>query len=136
MTKIKYFLFLFLLISTYSFAQNCDCESNFQWVKKTFEQNDAGFQYAIDTKEKKAYDAHNLEFLNKIKIVKNKFECSQTIYEWLKFFRNGHFAVTNNEYQNPNENIEVASAKQNSKWETVTINQKNFESYLATKRRH
>lgn len=134
MIKIKYLLFLSLLSSTFDFAQNCDCENNFQWVKKTFEENDAGFQYAIDIKGKKAYDAHNQEFLNKIKNVKNKFQCSQTIYEWLKFFRNGHFAITNNEYLDPNEDNEIASAKQNSKWETVSINQKNFESYLATKR--
>lgn len=25
-------------------GQDCNCESNFQWVKKTFEENDAGFR--------------------------------------------------------------------------------------------
>jgi hypothetical protein len=26
-------------------AQNCDCTKNFEWVKQTFEGNDAGFEY-------------------------------------------------------------------------------------------
>jgi hypothetical protein len=28
-------------------GQTCTCESNFEWVKKTFEENDAGFQHII-----------------------------------------------------------------------------------------
>ena len=37
-------------------GQTCTCESNFEWMKKTFEENDAGFQYFIDKKGQDAYD--------------------------------------------------------------------------------
>ena len=34
------------VVLTYSAnGQTCTCKSNFEWVKKTFEENDAGFQY-------------------------------------------------------------------------------------------
>jgi hypothetical protein len=36
MKKIYTIILLFLGISTFTYAQNCNCESNFQWVKKMF----------------------------------------------------------------------------------------------------
>lgn len=34
MLKIKALLLIFISSSSFSFAQNCNCESNYQWVKK------------------------------------------------------------------------------------------------------
>lgn len=41
---------IFLLAAYTVFAQSCPCEENFKWVKRTFEENDAGFMYVIDKK--------------------------------------------------------------------------------------
>lgn len=117
MLKIKTLFLIFLSTSSFSFAQNCTCESNFQWVKKTFEENDAGYQYMIDKKGIPAYQAHNNEFLSKIKNVKSDTECQQTLYEWLKFFRAGHFSIKmiekNNQQPQPiiHENIKTEKVK-------------------------
>lgn len=132
MTKIKTLILLIIGISTFSYAQNCNCESNFQWVKKTFEENDAGFQYVIDKKGIDAYNAHNSTFLNKIKNVKSDVECTQTIYQWLKFFRSGHIAISRNENQGNAQNIQQPSTPTN--WETVKIDNKKFEKYLNSKK--
>ena len=44
--KIIFLTLVFLtLVFKMAHAQDCDCESNFGWVKKTFEENDAGSQY-------------------------------------------------------------------------------------------
>lgn len=134
MNKIKTLILLFLGISTFTFAQNCNCESNFQWVKKTFEENDAGFQYVIDKKGLNAYNAHNLEFLDKVKSLRNDGECTEAIYHWLKFFRSGHLSISLNESQsNPqvsnNSQIEIPK-----NWETVKVDQKKFENYLNSKK--
>ena len=53
MTTIKT-IFLFLIgFSNFAFSQKkCNCESDFQWMKKTFEENDAGFKYILEKKEK------------------------------------------------------------------------------------
>ena len=49
---MKQIIILILLIfSLATYGQDCDCKSNFEWAKKTFEENDAGFQFAIDIKE-------------------------------------------------------------------------------------
>ena len=134
MKKIKTLILLFLAISSFTYAQNCNCESNFQWVKKTFEENDAGFQYAIDKKGLSAYNAHNSEFLNKIGNTKSNIDCTQTIYEWLKFFREDHFSISLNEQPNVSE---VSNNLQNTnpkKWETVKIDLKKYEKYLNSKK--
>ncbi len=42
-----------LLVSTISikaYSQECDCTSTFEWLKSTFEQNDAGFEYYLKQK--------------------------------------------------------------------------------------
>ena len=76
-----------------SLAQNCDCNSNFEWVKKTFEENDAGFQYIIDKKGETAYNIHNQLILEKIKTAKSLKECVYIMKEWSVFFRIGHFGI-------------------------------------------
>lgn len=133
MAKIKTLFLLIIGISTFGYAQNCTCESNFQWVKKTFEENDAGFQYIIDQKGLEAYNAHNATFLNKIKNVKNETECTKTIYRWLKFFRSGHIAISRNESQNSSQRQNVQPTSPTN-WETVKIDNKKFQKYLSSKK--
>jgi hypothetical protein len=112
-------------------AQNCNCKTNFEWVKKTFEENDAGYQYIIDSKGKKAYENHNQLFLQKIKDIKKTDECTQTLYEWLTFFRSGHIAIRKLDNI---PNTKQATKEQNSdNWETLNIDTTEFENYLSSK---
>ncbi|MDA6068922.1 hypothetical protein NJT12_04735 [Flavobacterium sp. AC] len=61
------FLFVFIIVSNAAFAQKCSCEDNFNWLKKNFEENDAGFQYVIDKKGLTEYQNHNNLFSKKVK---------------------------------------------------------------------
>ena len=65
MIKFKLLITLSFLVTTISFGQNCNCEKNFEWMKKTFEENDAGFQYVLDIKGKQTYETHNKLFFSK-----------------------------------------------------------------------
>jgi len=87
------FLWLLLSLPILNFAQNCNCESNFLWVKKTFEENDAGFQYIISKKGRDAYELHNALYLKKVKQLPNNQECATLLNQWIRFFRNGHIGV-------------------------------------------
>ncbi|MBB6330214.1 hypothetical protein HNP24_001164 [Chryseobacterium sediminis] len=133
MLKIKTLFLIFISSSSFSFAQNCNCESNFQWVKKTFEENDAGYQYVIDKKGISAYQAHNNDFLNKIKNKKTDVECAQTIYEWLKFFRSGHFSINMIEKDNQQPQSQPV-ASENNKTETVKIDIEKFKKEVVSKK--
>ena len=86
-------LTLITLISKVTYGQDCDCKNNFEWVKKTFEENDAGFQYILDKKGQQAYNIHNTLFADKIKSAKSLTECTTLLYEWLTFFRSGHIGI-------------------------------------------
>jgi len=74
-------------------GQTCTCKSNFEWVKKTFEENDAGFQHIIDKKGQDAYNLHNQLMLDKIRNAKILKECTEFLNEWLYFFRMCHIGV-------------------------------------------
>ncbi len=134
MTKTNFILTCILLLgTTCSFAQNCDCKSNFEWVKKTFEENDAGFQYVIKTKGTQAYQDHNKRILDKIQNLKTVNECSPVLYEWLTFFRSGHIAIRPNEQQ---QNNSAKPAKQFPGWEISPIKADDLKKYLDTKKTH
>jgi hypothetical protein len=90
--------FLLLITVSVAFAypvkgQSCNCENSFEWVKKTFEENDAGFQYIIDKKGQAAYDIHNQLMLQKVNATKTVSECAELLSEWLTFFRKGHLWI-------------------------------------------
>jgi Peptidase family S41 len=114
-------------------AQNCNCEKNFEWVKKTFEENDAGFSYAIANKGKPPYDNHNRIFLQKVKNIKKPEECTKALYEWLTFFKAGHIGIKRLVSDNTNTQ-QVAKPKTNENWETLNIDITGFEKYLNSKK--
>lgn len=133
MKKIKLILFSFLLTSTFTFAQDCDCTKNFDWVKRTFEDNDAGFEYVLKQKGNQAYEDHNKRILEKVKSAKTINECGPILYEWLTFFRSGHIAIRLNEQSN--QTIDNKKTEQQFlDWETYSIKVEDFKKYLAKKK--
>jgi hypothetical protein len=113
----------------------CNCLSNFEWVRKTFEENDAGFQYVIDKKGRSAYDAYNKQFLEKIRAVQDPGKCLPLLYEWMTFFRSGHIAIRplNNQSGN-NGAVSTAAVQQFPGWETLSVDLPAFEKYLQGKK--
>jgi len=59
----------FLCLPMLIFSQDCDCSSNYAWVKKTFEENDAGYAYALQKKGRELYEAHNSQIAAKVAAV-------------------------------------------------------------------
>ncbi|QTE24217.1 S41 family peptidase [Polaribacter cellanae] len=126
--------FLVLLLPLVGFSQNCNCTDNFNWLKETFEQNDAGFNYILKQKGKEAYQRHNEIFEKKAKDIKDYEKCAQTLYQWLTFFRSGHIAIVRN------KNIPTKKGKSNEQiaeqfknWETFSIDYKKFKKYIDSK---
>ena len=121
-------LILLLFIPLLSFSQNCDCESNFNWMKTTFEENDAGFDYVIKQKGNDLYKQHNELFLSKVKKVTNKTECYELMRSWMKFFRKGHFGI-----RPLNQEITKKPSKAND-WKTININLGKFKKEVENKK--
>lgn len=130
---------LIILIPILSVAQECDCESNFDWTKKTFEENDAGFAFVIEKKGKQAYEKHSQIFEEKIKSINNLNACTQTIYEWLTFFRSGHIAIRTLNGQNTQTNSQPSDEEiieKFAEWEKLEVDVPKFKQYLETKDKH
>lgn len=90
MTLKNILFILFIFKASTTFSQNCDCKATFEWVKETFENNDAGFQYIIDKKGEELYNVHNQMYFTKVNSIENPEECETIIREWLTFFRKSH----------------------------------------------
>ncbi|KPH14867.1 S41 family peptidase [Chryseobacterium sp. ERMR1:04] len=126
---------LFTLLSTFTYAQDCNCTKNFEWVKKTFEENDAGFQYALKQKGNQAYGDLNKRISEKVKSAKTFGECSPILYEWLTFFRSGHVAIrTTAKQQSPKSTPTEKSNNQFANWETLSVETPDFKKYLDKKK--
>ncbi len=114
-------------------AQECDCKTNFEWMKTTFENNDAGFSYALENKGQQAYDDHNKRILEKVKSASTTSDCVTILNEWLKFFRSGHLGI---DYTYPQtENVApTVFAASFPNWETLKVDMKKFEKELNSKK--
>lgn len=125
---------LLTLTTTSVYAQNCDCTKNFEWVKKTFEGNDAGFEYALKQKGNQAYEAHNKMISEKVKSIKTLSECTPVLYEWLTFFRSGHVAIRPLKQESPKQNTPEKSNNEFANWETLPVETQDFKKYLDKKK--
>lgn len=84
---------IFFLFTITSFAQKCNCNLYYDWVKKTFEQNDAGFTFTIATKGQQSYDIHNKLILEKVNKTTDFTECTSLLKDWLSYFRKFHIGI-------------------------------------------
>ena len=134
--RILVFITVAVALAYPASGQNCTCESNFEWLKKTFEENDAGFQYIIDKKGQAAYDAHNQLTFGKITSAKTLPECAVLLQEWLQFFRSLHIGIqllTDDKMPVSQNRREVVEEKIDSPEYEHYINSKNAQNpYLET----
>lgn len=102
---MKYLIFLIFTTPLATKAKSFNCESEFHWLKGTFENNDAGFQHAVSIKGESSYESHNVEYLQAIKGVEDESGCHEQLQEWLTFFRNGHLSLRLNSEESIDETV-------------------------------
>ncbi|WP_316804340.1 S41 family peptidase [Pedobacter nototheniae] len=91
---IKNLLILILILfSSQAFAQKCDCDLYYKWLKSTFERNDAGFKYILESKGQERYDRHNENISRKVSQETDLNKCTIILKEWLTFFRKFHIGL-------------------------------------------
>ena len=89
-------------------------------------------------KGKEAYKKHNEIYLEKVKAIENWGECTQTLYQWLTFFRSGHIGI-NRTGTMPNQNqggdfSDEDIREQFKDWETMPLDEMEFTAYLKSKK--
>ena len=130
MRKFKLLVLLVFAIVISANAQNCNCETAFAWVKQTFEENDAGFQFVIDRRGEQAYAIHNQLIAERIKTATNNHECAEIITEWLHFFRTGHIGFRVLKDDRP---ASITSTRRFPDWERVDVDIDEFKKHLREK---
>ena len=131
--RILIFITMAVVFAYPAKGQTCNCESNFEWLKTTFEENDAGFQYIIDKKGQSAYNIHNQLMLEKVMTTKTLTECTALLNEWLKFFRSGHIGIESliNE---PITSKNLSQPANSAEYEKLNVEIPKFEEYINEKK--
>ncbi|BFT29350.1 hypothetical protein D210916BOD24_05260 [Alteromonas sp. D210916BOD_24] len=93
---MKQLALLPLFASFFSFGSTFQCEDEFEWLKTTFENNDAGFHYTVLQKGDDLYAAHNKATSTLLQSAKDEEQCHTVLRDWLSFFRKGHIGLSLN----------------------------------------
>lgn len=131
------FILSFAFFFSFSFkiqAQNCNCTENLKWVKKIIEENDAGFQYALDQKGLEAYQAHNAKIEQKLAGIKSNLDCTKLLSEWLQFIRKGHLSIKRIDGKGVDSLVSEANLITKNNHPSVSISEDEFKNYLAKKK--
>ncbi len=124
-------ILIITIIPLFGYSQECDCYDNYLWIKKIIEENDAGFEYAIQQKGIDAYKNHNEKISKQIKLIKQKSECEKLLNEWLHFIRSGHIGISQINNNNlESENNGLKKTNQFANWEKIEFNLSDFRDYL------
>ncbi|CAM3652233.1 S41 family peptidase [Parendozoicomonas haliclonae] len=111
-------------------------QAEFSWLKKTFEENDAGFSYALSNKGEVAYQLHNQATQEQLETVDDPDAFRQLVREWLAFFRKGHHGI---EYlgevdKQPTVEPSESELKERFKdWPRLDVDLEEFKAYLEDK---
>ena len=73
-----------------TFAQNCDCEKEFLFIKSFIEKNYAGFNDKVTDINKQTYITFSEDVLKQTQVVSNSNYCYWAIQNWLDYFNDGH----------------------------------------------
>lgn len=74
-------------------AQPCDCAATFDWMVKTFTENDAGFPTVLETKGTVAYEQQTTALRATAAKAGTVEDCSPVLSDWLNWFRHGHIGI-------------------------------------------
>ena len=120
-TKILIFSILFLYLT--ASCQKSEYVKNFDWMVKTFQENDAGYETYLKQKGEKNIAIYTNECREKILQAKSEQECISIMNEWLHYFRKGHIGVF------PNRNNDSNIYQYNNE-KKIALSKEDFTSYL------
>jgi len=131
---MRILILILIIIPIMGYAQEYNFYEDFLWIKKTIEENDAGFRYAIEQKGIEAYTKHNEIIANQLRQGNRGLEGFELLYEWLKFFRKDHIDILPSDMNKFISIHKESLKKQNfDNWEKIELDVTDFKDYLINK---
>jgi len=103
---------------------------SFDWMVKTFVDNDAGYDYYLELKGEAAIEEHTARIRSKISNVKFEKEFVTTMNEWLHFFRKGHIGFYQSQRRELSEVEKDSIRSKNDGIPRIEMNETEFKVYL------
>ncbi len=83
-----------ILVSYYSFAQTCDCKSEFLWVKAFMEKNHPGYNSDIKTPDEPVYKKFTDDLMKSITADKSGNYCIVFLKRYIHFLKDHHSNIS------------------------------------------
>jgi hypothetical protein len=128
----KTILFLLSLLFSTSIlvSQNTAHLESFDWMVKTFSENDAGVPYILKKKGETEYARHTADIRTKIAQSKTEDDYLNLLNDWLNYFRSGHIGVVRKETSELTQQEKDSLIARRKNLERLPMDRKGFESYL------
>ncbi len=126
----NFLVILFIIVHLSSaFSQQCDCHKEYLWMKKTFEENDAGYPWLI---KEKGYESYKY-FCDSIEILSvnanNVLDCETLLSSWESFYREGHIGVAFLDQANTSDDSKLSEIEIIDKYSNAEKVDYNPDSY-------
>jgi hypothetical protein len=116
-------LFVFLLLSQWSFAQSeCNCQRNFDEMYQKIKDNYAGYDLKVNATTKPKFDALTKKVKDKSKNITDPKACFDTLKEWTEFFKDGHLFI------NTQSSLDLSDSPETIKERATKISSQKFIS--------
>lgn len=99
-----------LLITIAAHSQQCNCDSNFIWLKAYLERNYPGFKTKVTPATKQAYIENTKEYEMLIKQSNKPAYCEYFMLKWLSFFKDHHIQIAYDQGKKLTKNQEKDTA--------------------------
>ena len=133
--RLAFLLALFVLSCSMSVETSKEKKERvqlFDWVAKTFEDNDAGFKYYLEEIGRDEFDRRVADYRKKVAASTSDEECVRVINQWLYTFRGQHIGFRRNNLSLSEEEKRKIRAEHESA-ERVDWTEETFLNYLRNK---
>lgn len=120
----------FVIVNLYLFSQQSNYLTTFDWMVKTFEENDAGFSYYLKQKGVDNYFAHTNSCRSKILKAKSEIEYVQIMNDWLYYFRKSHIGFIPKQQGGLSDLTKDSIRSLYKNEEQVNFSENEFRKYL------
>lgn len=109
---------MLLLFFTNLSAQDCNCPEQFAFAKEKITTNYSGYKDKVTPKNQEKYDAFTQRYQQLTANTKVDSTCFRLVYEWTRWFKDGHIQMGNNSQLSPEE-----IRAQFADWETIKMSE-------------
>ena len=126
--KIVFPALLLFLSPIFLQAQPCNCTEQFHWLRQKLAGNYSGYRDKVTVQSQAEFDRHTAGFQPKIAQSQADTTCLRLMYEWARWFRDGHVQLYAKAGPTTDDPAEIR--RRYTDWEKISLTEPEARVYL------